>query len=169
MYKKSLNIKTEALIKKIESARFVKKFYLAGGTALALQIGHRQSIDLDFFINNNFELEELINELSTLGKYRLNYKNHITLDGLLDEVKISFFKYDYPQLYPFIYFNNIRLADIRDIAPMKIAAIASRGSKKDFIDLYFLMEIFNLSEILSSIVSAVYIILCNDFVFPPAL
>jgi hypothetical protein len=71
--------------------------------------------------------------LSLVGKYILDKKDTRTLDGSLDMVKVSFFHYNYDQLYPFIKFNNVKLADERDISCMKIDAISSRGSKKDCI------------------------------------
>jgi len=82
---------------------------MAGGTALAIQLGHRESID---------------------------------------GVKLSFFYYEYRLLFPLIDFENINLADARDISAMKIDAISSRGSKKDFIDIYFLMKKYGLPDII---------------------
>ncbi|RMF96848.1 MAG: hypothetical protein D6734_03155 [Candidatus Schekmanbacteria bacterium] len=149
MYTKAINEKTKSLLAKIRSLRFVSDFYLAGGTSLAIQIGHRQSIDLDFFSKGSFSVPDIRKELSNLGEYIVVYEDNRTLDIVLDEVKVSFFHYDYDLLYPLIDFENIKLADIRDIAAMKISAISSRGCKKDFIDLFFLLEKYSLEELLS--------------------
>lgn len=148
MYAKSIDEKTKRVLEKIKKKEFLKNFYLAGGTALAIQLGHRKSIDLDFFSQKSFPIFRMEKELSLIGKYVLEKKDEDTLDGLLDNVKISFFRYDYKQLYPFVEFEGIKIADEQDIACMKIDAISSRGSKKDFIDLYFLLEKYNLSELI---------------------
>lgn len=149
MHEKSINKKTKLVLEKIEKSKFIKDFYLAGGTALAIQLGHRESIDLDFFSRQNFSVSDLEKELSSIGKYVLNKKDSRTLDGVLDGVKISFFHYGYDLIYPLINFNSIKIADERDIACMKLDAISSRGSKKDFIDIYFLLEKYSLSELIS--------------------
>lgn len=148
MYAKSIDEKTKRVLEKIKKEEFLENFYLAGGTALAIQLGHRKSIDLDFFSQKPFPIFKMEKRLSLIGKYVLEKKDEDTLDGLLDNIKISFFHYDYKQLYSFVEFEGIKLADERDIACMKIDAISSRGSKKDFIDLYFLLEKYNLSELI---------------------
>lgn len=148
MYAKSIDEKTKRVLEKIKKKEFLKNFYLAGGTALAIQLGHRKSIDLDFFSQKSFPIFRMEKELSLIGKYVLEKKDEDTLDGSLDNIKISFFRYDYKQLHPFVEFEGIKIADERDIACMKIDAISSRGSKKDFIDLYFLLEKYNLSELI---------------------
>lgn len=149
MFEKSIDKKTKLVLEKIGKTGFVKNFYLAGGTALAIQLGHRESIDLDFFSRRKFSVSDMEKELSSIGKFILSKKDDRTLDGVLDGVKISFFHYDYGLLYPLINFNNIQIADERDIACMKLDAISSRGSKKDFIDIYFLLEKYSLSELIN--------------------
>ena len=148
MFTKSIDEKTKRVLEKIKREEFLKNFYLAGGTALAIQLGHRKSIDLDFFSQELFLISKMKKELSVIGKYILEKEDEETLDGSLDNIKISFFRYDYKQLYPFVKFEGIKLADERDIACMKIDAISSRGSKKDFIDFYFLLEKYNLAELI---------------------
>ena len=148
MYPEAINQKTQRVFHQINKAEFIADFYLAGGTALAIHLGHRESIDLDFFSQKEFSLEKIKKELSMLGSFTLISEEEGTLHGLLDEVKISFFYYPYSMLFPFIEFEKVFLADERDIASMKIDAISSRGSKKDFIDLYFLLERYSLNEIL---------------------
>ena len=148
MFKNAINKETRGVLEKIGSAGFAKKFYLAGGTALAIQLGHRESIDLDFFSTKKFLPREIKDELSSRGNLIVDYENEKTLDGSLDNVKVSFFHYDYRQLYPLIAFGKINLADERDISAMKIDAISSRGSKKDFVDLYFLLKKYSLPELL---------------------
>jgi len=149
MHAESIDKKTKRVLDEIKTCEFLKSFYLAGGTALAIQLGHRKSIDLDFFSQNPFSIFNMEKKLSLIGKYVLEKKDEGTLDGLLNNVKLSFFRYNYKQLYPFVDFEKIKLADERDIACMKIDAISSRGSKKDFIDLYFLLEKYSLSELIT--------------------
>lgn len=117
-----------------------KQFYLAGGTALSLQLGHRISEDLDFFTNQDFLVEDIKASLEQLGSLRTDMTQGKTYLGMLNGVKISFFFYKYSLLFPPISFLNVHIADIRDIAAMKLDAIQSRGKKRDFIDLFALLK-----------------------------
>jgi len=128
---------------------FIKDFYLAGGTGLALYIGHRQSFDFDFFIPADFDTSQIINILTRIGRYERGNEEKNTINGILNGVRISFFGYRYDIIDDFRIFNNISLVGIRDIAAMKLEAIAGRGSKKDFIDLFFLLKRYSLEEIFS--------------------
>ncbi len=148
MYSETINSKTKCVLEKIRGSLLVRDFYLAGGTGLALQLGHRQSIDLDWFSEQNFSNEKIKNNLALLGSFKLLGEEKGTIHGTLDEIRVSFFYYGYKLLFPLIKFGNIDLADERDIAAMKIDAISSRGSKKDFIDLYFLSEKYSLTELI---------------------
>jgi len=118
-----------------------KKTFLAGGTALALQIGHRISQDFDFFTPTSFKSEELINKLNQIGSFTLTEKQFKdTLLGLFNGVKFSIFLYPYPLIDKPTNYLGIDLASLKDIAAMKLAAIMDRGTKRDFIDLYFLVK-----------------------------
>lgn len=113
-----------------------KGFYLAGGTAAALQLGHRQSIDLDFFSPTSFEPAELVQLLSGLGELKVVDSSPGTLHVHLNSVRVSFFRYPYPLVDRVVSFRGVDMAGLRDISLMKILAVADRGSRKDFIDLY---------------------------------
>lgn len=116
-----------------------KDTFLAGGSSLALQFGHRISVDFDFFTPSPFESKKIIEKLKKIGKFIFQEaaeKN--TLLGLFENVKFSLFLYEYPLIFKPIEYLNIRLAHPKDIAAMKLAAIMDRGTKKDFIDMYFL-------------------------------
>ena len=117
-----------------------KKFYLAGGTALALQLGHRVSYDLDFFTSEEFSQEDLISKLKELGNLTVDHRAEDTFLGNLNGTKISFFWYRYPLIFPTVPFLGIALADIREIGAMKIDAVQSRGKKRDFIDLWAILS-----------------------------
>lgn len=123
--------------------------YLAGGTACALQAGHRISIDLDFFTPKEFNAKQIIQSLKAVGEFDLEQQSWGTILGSLNDVRFSLFVYEYPVLFPSKEFQGIHIADLRDIAAMKIDAIASRGIKRDFVDLYFLCKTgLSLKEIL---------------------
>lgn len=111
------------------------EFYLAGGTALALQLQHRRSIDFDFFTPKDFQPESLRRLLSPP---RVVYEARGTLTVMLDEVQVSFFHYPHRLLAAPRFFSGVQVAHPDDLAAMKLSALSSRGSRRDFIDLYFI-------------------------------
>jgi hypothetical protein len=123
---------------------FKKDFYLAGGTGLALQLGHRDSIDFDFFSPNEINTEKLFLNIKNVFKdYSIkivqNTKNTLTV--LIDQnIKLSFFTYNYDLIEELIDEPYIKIASIKDIACMKLSAIVSRASIKDYIDLYYILK-----------------------------
>lgn len=135
------------LLSKIEGG-----FYLAGGTALALQIGHRDSIDFVFFTDLGFDLEKTFDHIVNIFKdYKVvkTYTEENTLYVLIDDnIKISFIKYNYPLIKGLVDFEYFRMASIEDIACMKFSAITSRQAMKDYVDLYFILKILSLSDLL---------------------
>jgi len=123
-------------------------FYLAGGTALALELNHRTSLDFDFYTKRKFDNKKLFQELEKKFKNTiLIQKAEQTLIVKINEVEVSFFHYPYPLIFPSIKLKGVNLASKKDIAAMKIIAISDRGTKRDFIDIYFLLEEFSLEEI----------------------
>lgn len=138
-------------IKVLEKPGFLKAygFYLAGGTALALQLGHRRSMDLDFYTQKRFDYKKLRRELEDKFKEAIFLQgSEGTLIMKLDKVAVSFFYYPYPLIFPIVKFNNFPpIALIKDIAAMKLIAIADRGIKRDFYDIYFLLKELSLEEI----------------------
>jgi len=149
MHTEAIDPQTKSVLDAIGSKEFARAFYLAGGTALAIHIGHRMSIDLDFFTDQEFSTASVRDRLAELGSFTVEGEDkYRTLNGILNNVSVSFFLYKYPNVYPITLFESVCLADERDIAAMKIDAISSRGKKKDFIDLYFLLQKYSLSDIL---------------------
>jgi hypothetical protein len=146
MYPQTLYPKTKQVLEKLEKLE-LNNFYLAGGTALALQLGHRKSIDLDFFTDNFPKRDILLQKLHGLNP-TITQEAQGTLDVLIEEVKVSFLEYKYPLVCPLVKYGKTELADITDIACMKLTAISSRGSKKDFIDLYFILKTRTLNEVI---------------------
>jgi hypothetical protein len=122
---------------------------LVGGTALALQLGHRNSVDIDLFGIHYLD-EQIINKLiSTYDSARQLQGSKSMKFLLINGVKVDIVNYHYPWLKPVVEEDQIRMASLEDIAAMKVAAITQRGSKKDFIDLYFLLQRFSMKEIIS--------------------
>lgn len=149
MHEKALTKNTKSVLSTLNASGTVKNFYLAGGTALALYFGHRFSIDLDWFAEKFDYTPIFRRQLEKFGKLSIDSESKNTFNGALNGVKISFFKYPYPLMSPKSrYKKNIFLAGIPDIAAMKMEAIGSRGSYKDFIDVYFLLQKYSLEELL---------------------
>lgn len=132
-------------------SRLMDNAYLAGGTACALQLGHRISVDLDFFTSREFDSKKLTSSLRKIGQFKLERISWGTILGTMEGVKFSIFVYKHPLLRSCKSLFGIKLLNLRDIAAMKIDAIASRGLKRDFIDLYFICRqaSMSLKEILS--------------------
>ena len=120
---------------------------LVGGTSLALQYGHRTSVDLDFFGTFDSELS-FSSILRRYGQLTIVKESSKIKVYLLDGIKVDFVHYDYPWLEAPIQADGLILATPPDIAAMKVNAIEGRGSKKDFIDLYYLLQRYTLAEIL---------------------
>ena len=135
------------LLARLEPVEWLTPFYLAGGTALALQLGHRQSADFDFFSEKEFDSRLLAGRLLQLGRLKRLNEAAGTLHCELAGVKLSFFYYPHPA-WQCIASGKLRIASILDIALMKLEAISGRGDKKDFIDLYFILRHITLPELL---------------------
>lgn len=114
-------------------------WYLAGGTALALHIGHRQSLDLDFFLpKTSFDEVAFEGELVATEQWTTSFRQKGTIYGVLANTKVSFIAYPFFKPSPFrIRCGNVYILTVRDIAAMKIIAISQRGRKRDFVDLYW--------------------------------
>lgn len=117
--------------------------YMAGGTALAIQIDHRDSFDLDLYSPGEFSPDNILVSIKAIYP---NYKIYgetawQTIHGAIDRTEVSLFCYKYPLIASTVTFNNFPLASIEDIACMKLQAIAGRGLKRDFFDLYKIIEI----------------------------
>jgi hypothetical protein len=142
--------------KRVEILPFLKAFkedfYLAGGTGLALQIGHRDSVDFDFFSADDFDTQKLYEKIrSVFSGFDIlktqEEKNTLTV-FINKDIKLSFFTYKYPLLEPLAEDEFIKAASIFDIACMKFSAITGRASNKDYIDLYFILQDHSLKILL---------------------
>ena len=141
----TLNHSQKKILPALATALYGSDFYLAGGTALAIQVGHRFSIDYDFFAKKVGDPEILLRNLrSAKIDFITTSISHETIYISIDSVQVSFIGYDYSLIKPLLDWPdyNIKLASLDDIACMKISAITSRGSKKNFFDLHYLVENF---------------------------
>lgn len=141
------------LLEFLGSMSFLKRFYLAGGTALALQLGHRISVDLDFFAEkdevHSKTRQEIVHAVGSAGFLVDIIEN---VDGnlllMINQTRVGFFGYGYPLLEPIFDLDGCPLAGLADIGLMKLDAVISRGSRKDFYDLFEIAKHFPLSELL---------------------
>ena len=119
-----------------------KDYYLAGGTALALQIGHRISVDFDLFYSENIP-KDLLRKIKTIFKQSpvaVSVNNPDELSVFIDGTKISFIKYPFPVLLPFVEINSVKLLSVKELAATKSYTIGRRGSFKDYVDLFFILQ-----------------------------
>jgi len=146
-----LGTKRRDVLTSLVSLPFCRDFYLAGGTALALLINHRISLDFDFFSPANSlnyrEREKIKNQINKIFSFTIITDEENTLDLTIKNIQLSFFYYPYQLLRRPALINKLNLASLEDIALMKLAAAISRGGKKDLIDLYFLLEEFPLEKL----------------------
>jgi Nucleotidyl transferase AbiEii toxin, Type IV TA system len=117
-------------------------FYLAGGTALALQIGHRVSVDFDLFTDADIERVLLDRVRRVFGSAvsvipLVNNSDELTV--LANGVKVTFLRYPFPASTPLVVYENVSLLSVREIAATKAYTIGRRGSFKDYVDLYFVV------------------------------
>jgi hypothetical protein len=139
---------TLQLLKSLQSVPLFQGLRLVGGTALALQLGHRKSIDLDLFGRieaDSLEIQETLEESHTVSVIRESKNIHTYM---VDGIKVDFVNYRYAWIDEPVVDSDITLASVKDIAAMKIAAVIGRGTKKDFIDIDILLCSFSLQELL---------------------
>lgn len=136
------------LLIRMMSNPHLDSFTLVGGTALALQIGHRISVDLDFFGDQEIESDQFFELTHQLGDVQLMSKSSNILVLNINGIKVDFVNYRYRFIKNPIILENVRLASLEDIGAMKLAAITGRGKKRDFYDLFFLLKHFTLSELM---------------------
>lgn len=136
------------LLIKLMNDEFFSNFILVGGTSLALQIGHRNSVDIDMFGNQLINQEVFADKLTKFGVVAVSQTSKNIFISSINSIKVDFVNYKYPLLKDFIEIEGIRLASKEDIAAMKLNAILGRGSRKDFVDLFFLLQEFSLQQMI---------------------
>lgn len=148
MYWNVIDENRKNILKKVTENISINKYYMAGGTALALQTGTRESFDFDFFVQEKFDTKILSDELEKLGNLKVTYISNDTLHCVLDDVKLTFMYFPnllIKELVRVEEYKNLYLASVIDIATMKLIAISQRGTKKDFFDLYNVCQKYNYS------------------------
>jgi len=149
MFEKTLTKGAKNVLAVLARSGLLEKAYLAGGTAAALQLGHRVSVDFDFFTKEDFIPKVFSAQLSKLGSFDEEQAGKGTVLGAFNGIRFSLFLYKYPLISKPPKYLSFDIADIRDIAAMKVDAVATRGMKRDFIDLYFICKAgYGLPEIL---------------------
>jgi predicted nucleotidyltransferase component of viral defense system len=149
LYFQTIEPNTLSILKQLLRNERLEKFYLAGGTALALQLGHRKSYDLDFFGNTELSSNDIAEVLRTYQNPTEISRTENIVIWSIDGVKVDFVKYKYPNIVEPYQSDGFRMLAIEDIAAMKLDAIKGRGRKRDFYDIYFLLKKFPLKELLS--------------------
>jgi predicted nucleotidyltransferase component of viral defense system len=148
LYYETIDAATLQLLKELQEVDAFQDLRLVGGTSLALQIGHRKSIDLDFFGKVDFEQVDINEVFAGFESVNAIKKSKNINIFEINGVKVDFVNYNYPWLQSLLLEDDLRLAQKKDIAAMKIAAITGRGSKKDFVDLFYLLNEFSLEQIM---------------------
>lgn len=140
MHPKVLSARGWSVVRGIARAGLLEGWVLAGGTGLALQLGHRISEDLDFFHSTAFDEVVLADALTRVGPVAVQSRSTGTLHVTVGNIRVSFLGAQRPLLFPGTPYRGMIIADPRDIAVMKVIAIGGRGSRKDFVDLYFFLR-----------------------------
>ncbi len=148
LHYKSVSAELLELLEFIMNQREFDEFNLVGGTSLALQMGHRISIDIDLFGASEIDEDLFLEVLKKFGTVQVIKKSKNILICSVNGIKVDFVNYQYRLLESPLLEENIRLVKKKDIAAMKVNAIAGRGSIKDFIDVYFLLNEFSINEMI---------------------
>jgi hypothetical protein len=139
---------TLELLKKLMQVAVLQDFHLAGGSGLALQLGHRFSYDLDLFPQKDFDTDIVLNELHSFKNLKILGKRQNTLNLKINGIKVDFISYKYKLINEIVEEDGIRLYSVEDIAAMKLSAISNRGIKRDFYDLYYILKRYSINDLL---------------------
>lgn len=149
---KALTPATRDAFHLVNELKLIKDFYLAGGTGLALHFGHRFSVDLDFFSEDTGAVgpdqRSILRSVLDDPTLEITYDKDATFVVVWRGVGVSFFCLNlYPLVQPTLLVNNVRLASVEEIGAMKLAAIINRGTRKDMVDLYFILQHVSLDSL----------------------
>ncbi len=152
LHTETVEPRTFSLLKKLMGMTVLEPFSLVGGTALSLRYGHRSSIDLDLFFHEKFDQPGIVAELESAFGDQFEYKHQHTHFGIfcfIDGIKVDFVYFPHHLIKPIEIIEEIRFYSNADIAAMKIQAILGRAKKKDFWDLFELLQNYSLQEIIN--------------------
>ena len=149
LYKETVESSTLELLNSLQSQPYLVGFYLVGGTALALRIGHRRSVDLDLFSNFSFDVVQLLENLTADYNFNLFFYANNTIKGSIDNVKVDFISHRYPFISEPVVEEEIEMLSFQDIIAMKLNAISANGQRvKDFIDIFYLIRSFSIEQMI---------------------
>jgi hypothetical protein len=151
LYKEAVDASTLELLKSLQSKQYLKGFNLAGGTALALYTGHRKSDDIDLFSDFPFDTAQMLEDLVQDYDYELLFSAPNTLKGAIRDIKVDIIAHRYHLINKLVTEDNINILSEQDIIAMKLNAILTSGQRiKDFVDIYYLLDKFDLKTMLDS-------------------
>ncbi len=137
------------LLRQLQAITGLKNFYLGGGTALALQMGHRSSSHIDLITRDSFVNQDLIGLITTSFSIQVTEEYQDLMVAFIHEIITRFIRHDYPFVNPPMTEDGITFLSKPDIAAMKLLAISNSGQRvKDFMDIYFLLEHYSISDML---------------------
>lgn len=149
LHKAAVDASALELLKGLQSKQYLKGFFLAGGTALALYNGHRRSVDIDLFSDFSFSPEVMLENLSQDFEFNLLYSAPNTIVGVVNGIKTDIIAHRYKLLKDPVAEEECYLLSEEDIIAMKLNAICTSGQRiKDFVDIYFLLKKYDLKEMI---------------------
>ena len=149
LHKETIGSDTLGLLIQLQKKDYLNHFYLAGGTALALQLGHRTSVDLDLFSDFSFDTAYVLENLSVDFEYKLFFSAKNTLKGSINNVQVDILAHRYPFVSSPVIIEDVAMVSTEDIIAMKLNAIAISGQRvKDFIDIYYLLKKYSLADMI---------------------
>jgi hypothetical protein len=150
LYKETVSPDILELIQTLQQDNIFEGFFLVGGTALSLQIGHRISFDIDLFSRTAFDSNVLLEYLEKKYNFSLQYIHTNTLKGFINNIFVDIITHDYDYVFQPLTEDGIRMLSKADIAAMKVNAITGNGTRtKDFVDFYFLLKEYSFAELVS--------------------
>jgi Nucleotidyl transferase AbiEii toxin, Type IV TA system len=148
--KEAVNEDLINLVEKLQEKDYLNDFILVGGTGLALQIGHRRSIDINLFCKIDFDVNSVLENLEKDFSFSLDFQDKNTIKGSINGIKVDLISHNYKYLKEPLEIDNLEIASLEDITAMKLNAVSNDGSRvKDFIDLYYLLDLFEMEAVLS--------------------
>ena len=149
LFKETVGQSTLELLIQIQQKEYLKGFYLVGGTALALTMGHRKSVDIDLFSNFSFDVGQMLDNLSADFPFNLFFSANNTIKGSIGKVQVDILAHRYPLVREPVILEDISMLSVEDIIAMKLNAISVSGQRsKDFIDIYYLLDKYSVEEMI---------------------
>lgn len=150
LHKEAVDKPILELINQLQSKDYLHGFHLVGGTAIALMLGHRKSVDIDLFSDFSFDAAQLLENISSDFNFNLFFSSKNTLKGSIDQIQVDILAHRYPLISEPIAEENISMLSLPDIIAMKLNAIATSGQRvKDFIDIYYLLDNYSIVNMIN--------------------